>query len=97
MNKFISDVAAGTYTQEGWPKNAYGVSKIGVSALTRILAQYTSLPLQSLSLPDLSLQNKTKQLLTTAFRQEDCNPDRRGVLVTACCPGWCATGWYFVS
>jgi NAD(P)-dependent dehydrogenase (short-subunit alcohol dehydrogenase family) len=39
MNKFVSDVAKGTYKEEGWPKSTYSVSKIGVNALTRILAR----------------------------------------------------------
>jgi len=39
MEKFCKDVANGTYQQEGWNKSAYGVSKVGVSMLTRILAR----------------------------------------------------------
>jgi len=39
MNKFIQDVAKGTWKQEGWPTTTYGVSKIGETALTRILAR----------------------------------------------------------
>lgn len=38
MNKFISDVEAGRHREEGWPNSAYGVSKIGLNALTRVLA-----------------------------------------------------------
>jgi len=37
-NKFILDVAKGTWKEEGWPTNTYAVSKIGVTALTRVLA-----------------------------------------------------------
>ena len=32
-------MAAGTYSAEGWPKTTYGVSKIGVTALTKVLAR----------------------------------------------------------
>lgn len=39
MNEFISEARAGTHADAGWPSNvycAYTVSKVGVSALTRI-------------------------------------------------------------
>jgi len=39
MNKFIKDVTDGTYAKEGWPETTYGVSKTGVTMLTRILAR----------------------------------------------------------
>lgn len=39
MQKFVSDIDAGTYTAEGWPSNTYAVSKIGVTALTKIFAR----------------------------------------------------------
>jgi len=39
MNKFIKDVTDGTYKKEGWPETTYGVSKSGVTMLTRILAR----------------------------------------------------------
>jgi NAD(P)-dependent dehydrogenase (short-subunit alcohol dehydrogenase family) len=35
----VSDVAKDTFTAEGWPSNTYGVSKIAVNALTRIVAR----------------------------------------------------------
>jgi NAD(P)-dependent dehydrogenase (short-subunit alcohol dehydrogenase family) len=35
---FVDVVRAGTHTREGWPSSAYRVSKIGLNALTRILA-----------------------------------------------------------
>jgi len=37
--RFISSVGKGTYQKDGWPKTTYGVSKIGVIALTKILAR----------------------------------------------------------
>ncbi|KAL6068499.1 NADH-cytochrome b5 reductase [Balamuthia mandrillaris] len=58
MNKFVEDVKNERCEEEGWPRNTYGVSKAGVSALTRVLA-----------------------------RQEK----REGILINACCPGWCRT------
>lgn len=61
-DKFVSDVAKDTFTAEGWPSNTYGVSKIAVNALTRVVA-----------------------------REEAKNTSRKGVLVNACCPGWCRT------
>jgi len=39
MNKFVDDVAAKTWEKEGWPTSTYAVSKIGCTALTRILAR----------------------------------------------------------
>jgi len=42
MNKFIADVASNTYSQEGWPRQSYGVSKIGLSRLSELLAQQYS-------------------------------------------------------
>eukprot|EP01097_Dermamoeba_algensis_P002900 TRINITY_DN2155_c0_g1_i1.p1 TRINITY_DN2155_c0_g1~~TRINITY_DN2155_c0_g1_i1.p1 ORF type:complete len:203 (+),score=39.06 TRINITY_DN2155_c0_g1_i1:231-839(+) len=38
MKSFVSDVAAGTHREIGWPNSAYGTSKIGLNALTRVLA-----------------------------------------------------------
>ncbi|ELR11804.1 uncharacterized protein ACA1_362920 [Acanthamoeba castellanii str. Neff] len=38
-DKFVSDVAKDTFTAEGWPSTTYGVSKIAVNALTRIVAR----------------------------------------------------------
>lgn len=62
MDKFVSAVGKGTATEEGWPSNTYSVSKMGVNALTRVLA-----------------------------RDEAKNTSRKGVLINACCPGWCKT------
>ncbi|KAL6056544.1 NADH-cytochrome b5 reductase [Balamuthia mandrillaris] len=39
MNKFVEDVKNERCEEEGWPRNTYGVSKAGVSALTRVLAR----------------------------------------------------------
>ncbi|KYF48984.1 3-oxoacyl-ACP reductase, partial [Sorangium cellulosum] len=39
MRKFVSDVSAGRHTEEGWPSSAYAVSKIGLNALTGVLAR----------------------------------------------------------
>jgi len=38
-NQFISDVADNTYDKKGWPKSCYGVSKVGVTALTQVLGR----------------------------------------------------------
>lgn len=38
MFDFIDAVKRGKWKEEGWPKTCYGVSKVGVSMLTRILA-----------------------------------------------------------
>lgn len=37
-NKFIKDVTDGTWEKEGFPKSAYGMSKVGVTQLTRVQA-----------------------------------------------------------
>jgi carbonyl reductase 1 len=39
MESFVRDVAAGMHTRSGWPTSAYRVSKIGLNALTRVLAR----------------------------------------------------------
>jgi len=39
MQKFVADVAAGRYCEEGWPHSAYCVSKIAATALTRVVAR----------------------------------------------------------
>ena len=39
MQGFVRDVAAGVHEKNGWPSNAYSVSKVGLNALTRVLAR----------------------------------------------------------
>jgi len=39
MNVFVRDVAAGVHERNGWPSNAYSVSKVGLNALTRVYAR----------------------------------------------------------
>jgi len=39
VDRFVSAVAAGNHTAEGWPSNAYRVSKVALNALTRIVAR----------------------------------------------------------
>jgi len=39
MNQFIDDVRTNKFQENGWPRSAYGVSKVGVIALTRVLAR----------------------------------------------------------
>jgi len=39
MRTFPRDVAAGLHEEIGWPSNAYSVSKVGLNALTRVLAR----------------------------------------------------------
>ncbi|NXG14056.1 CBR1 reductase, partial [Grallaria varia] len=39
MNKFVEDTKKGVHNKEGWPNTAYGVSKIGVTVLSRIQAR----------------------------------------------------------
>lgn len=39
MKAFVDDVEVGHHTKRGWPTSAYRVSKIGLNALTRILAR----------------------------------------------------------
>ncbi|KAM6162079.1 carbonyl reductase [NADPH] 1-like [Erethizon dorsatum] len=42
MNKFVEDAKNGVHEKEGWPKSVYGVSKIGVTVLSRIHARKLS-------------------------------------------------------
>lgn len=44
---FVEDVRAGVYREKGWPGSAYRVSKLGLNALTRLLAKELK-PLQLL-------------------------------------------------
>ncbi|KAM3678191.1 carbonyl reductase [NADPH] 1 isoform 1-T2 [Ammospiza maritima maritima] len=39
MTKFVEDTKRGVHEKEGWPNTAYGVSKIGVTVLSRIQAR----------------------------------------------------------
>ena len=39
MKQFVADVEAGAHEAEGWPNTCYGVSKVGVIAMTRALAR----------------------------------------------------------
>uniref|UniRef100_UPI0014861331 carbonyl reductase [NADPH] 1-like isoform X2 n=1 Tax=Arvicanthis niloticus TaxID=61156 RepID=UPI0014861331 len=39
MKKFVEDTKKGVHSKEGWPDSAYGVSKIGVTVLSRIHAR----------------------------------------------------------
>lgn len=39
MQQFRDAVDKGDYAEKGWPKSAYGVSKVGVSALTDVYAR----------------------------------------------------------
>ncbi|XP_036401233.1 carbonyl reductase [NADPH] 1 [Megalops cyprinoides] len=38
MERFVQEAQRGVHTQTGWPNTAYGVSKIGVTVLSRIQA-----------------------------------------------------------
>lgn len=39
MQEFIKDVESGIHASKGWPNTCYGMSKLGIIALTRILAR----------------------------------------------------------
>lgn len=39
MDHFVRDVEAGVHADNGWPNTCYGVSKMGLIALTRVLAR----------------------------------------------------------
>jgi len=39
MDQFVKDVADGKHKERGWPNTAYGVSKVGMTALTKIHAR----------------------------------------------------------
>ncbi|KAM6223492.1 carbonyl reductase [NADPH] 1-like [Rhynchocyon petersi] len=54
MNKFVEDTKNGVHQKEGWPNTAYGVSKIGVTVLSRIHAR------------NLSAQRKGDKILLNA-------------------------------
>lgn len=39
MREFVSDAEAGVHLKKGWPNTCYGVSKMGLIAMTRIIAR----------------------------------------------------------
>lgn len=39
MREFVRDAQDGSHTSKGWPNTGYGVSKVGIVAMTRILAR----------------------------------------------------------
>jgi NAD(P)-dependent dehydrogenase (short-subunit alcohol dehydrogenase family) len=39
LQSFVREVGAGTHARHGWPSNAYGVSKVGMNALVRVMAR----------------------------------------------------------
>eukprot|EP00746_Dinoflagellata_sp_MGD_P152501 gnl/MRDRNA2_/MRDRNA2_83723_c0_seq1.p1 gnl/MRDRNA2_/MRDRNA2_83723_c0~~gnl/MRDRNA2_/MRDRNA2_83723_c0_seq1.p1 ORF type:complete len:283 (+),score=58.95 gnl/MRDRNA2_/MRDRNA2_83723_c0_seq1:114-962(+) len=39
MTQFVKDVESGVHASKGWPNTCYGVSKLGLIALTRVLAR----------------------------------------------------------
>ena len=39
MKQFVSDVQNGIHEEKGWPNTCYGMSKLGIIALTKILAR----------------------------------------------------------
>jgi carbonyl reductase 1 len=39
MNEFVDDVEAGVHQQKGWPNTCYGMSKVGIIALSRMFAR----------------------------------------------------------
>ncbi len=43
MNEFVEKVKNGTYADHGWPKQAYGISKTGATALTKVVARTNDL------------------------------------------------------
>jgi carbonyl reductase 1 len=38
-DRFVADVEAGTHRRQGWPQNAYSVSKVAMNAYVRLLAR----------------------------------------------------------
>ena len=39
MREFVTDVEAGTHSKNGWPNTCYGMSKLSVIALTKVIAR----------------------------------------------------------
>jgi NAD(P)-dependent dehydrogenase (short-subunit alcohol dehydrogenase family) len=39
LESFVREVGAGTHARQGWPSNAYSVSKVGMNALVRVMAR----------------------------------------------------------
>ena len=42
MEQFVQDVANGDHVTKGWPTSAYGVSKVGMTAFTKVIARELS-------------------------------------------------------
>jgi len=48
MGEFVADVEKDVHVQKGWPNTCYGMSKLGIIALTRVLArQHESMMINS--------------------------------------------------
>ena len=39
MRQFVSDVEEGVHTKNGWPNTCYGISKVGIIAMTRVIGR----------------------------------------------------------
>jgi len=39
LNEFVRDVESGVHAEKGWPNTCYGMSKLGIIAMTNILAR----------------------------------------------------------
>jgi carbonyl reductase 1 len=39
MKEFVQEVENGTHASKGWPNTCYGMSKLGIIALTKVLAR----------------------------------------------------------
>ena len=67
MSNFVTCVQSNTHIQAGWPSSCYGVSKLGIIALTRILAkQYPNIMINSVDpgycctdQNNMSIENRT--------------------------------------
>ena len=42
MEQFVQDTAAGNHGDKGWPNSAYSISKVGMTALTKVIARQVS-------------------------------------------------------
>lgn len=87
--EFVACAQAGTESHHGWVHSSYSASKMLLIQYAKLLAHQCSSSSSSSSSGTPSLGSTAAPALSvTATSRTRC---RNGMLVNACCPGFCAT------